>query len=154
MFGKKVEGILKEKNIHDAIMAIDDLLFPIFDKKPHKLSPPEVNFCCIQDLEREVNNGGFHQFFLNSSGDYAHEVITALKSIGSVKFLRLTELAIKEFPNGQVPKNRDERVEILWQIEGKANPVWETLEDEFYQYEEDLDRLLLDYIKKNIEGFR
>jgi hypothetical protein len=35
------------------------------------LSQAEQTIYCLDALEREVNNGGFSQFFLNSSGDTA-----------------------------------------------------------------------------------
>jgi hypothetical protein len=37
----------------------------------------------IDDLEAEVNNGGFHQYFYNSAGDNTAEAIRALEEIGA-----------------------------------------------------------------------
>ncbi len=37
----------------------------------------------VVELEDEVNNGGFHQFFNNSSGDNTAETIQALEAIGA-----------------------------------------------------------------------
>lgn len=154
MFGGKVEGILNNKTGQDAIIDIDNLLTPIFYKKPGKLSLPERNICYIEELEREVNNGGFNQFFFNSSGDYTHEVISALKEIGSVKFLQIVESAARQFPDARVPKDTDARGTIIEEIEEKADPVWSKLDDEFYKYEEDIYGLMIEYIRKNIRDFR
>ena len=46
------------------------------------LCPAEQVFICIDQLEREVNNGGFHQFFWNSAGDNTPETLAALEQIG------------------------------------------------------------------------
>src|SRR6185295_11604327 len=47
------------------------------------LSNPERVFLCVWNLEAEVNNGGFSQFFDNSAGDYAAETPGALRTIGA-----------------------------------------------------------------------
>ncbi|OQA19787.1 MAG: hypothetical protein BWY63_01649 [Chloroflexi bacterium ADurb.Bin360] len=155
MFGaSKVKKILKEASGQDAIMAIDNLLSPVFYSNPEKLSEEERNIVYIEELEREVNNGGFSQFFFNSSGDYTEELIQALKKIGSTKFLQLVESAVAEFPNSHVPKDRSERQEILDSIEDRADPVWDALDAEFYKYEEDIYALMLAYISNNIGKFR
>lgn len=63
-FNGKVKKILEEKSGEEAIMTIDNLLSPIFYSKPEKLSKEEKTIVYIEELEREVNNGGFSQFFL------------------------------------------------------------------------------------------
>ena len=45
------------------------------------LSAPERVVLAIEALEREVNNGGYNQFFLNEPS-YAHEIVAALNEIG------------------------------------------------------------------------
>lgn len=41
------------------------------------------------------------------------------------------------------------RQKILEQIEEKANEIWEELDQRFFEYEDDLNLLNIDYIKKN-----
>jgi hypothetical protein len=154
LFGGKVEAILKKKTGQDAIIEIDNLLSPVFYKKPQSLSVPERNICYIEDLEREVNNGGLDQFFVNSSGDNTQETISALREIGSVRFLGILESATKQFPEARVPKDRDERMAVMEQIEDKTGPVWDSLDTEFYKYEEDIYGLLTSYINRHIKDFR
>jgi hypothetical protein len=154
LFGGKVQDILKQKAGQDAMIEIDSLLAPIFNENPDSLSQPEKNICYIEDLEREVNNGGFGQFFLNSPGDNTEETIHALKEIGSKRFLSLLESATQQFPSGKVPRDRDERLEVMEQIEEKAEAAWSALDDQFYMYDEDIHGLLVAYIQKNIKDFR
>ena len=45
------------------------------------LSVPEWTLLAIEGLQREVNNGGYHQFFLNSSADYVHGIVHAMERI-------------------------------------------------------------------------
>jgi hypothetical protein len=120
---------------------------------PDKLTRQEKTIEYIEELEREVNNGGFSQFFFNTSGNYTNGVIQALKDVGSTKFLKIVESAISQSPNSEVPKDRQQRQVLLANIEIKANPEWDKLNNEFYKYEEDLYGLMLAYIQNNIGKF-
>jgi hypothetical protein len=63
--------------------SFDDLL--LNSKKEFDAVAPKVQTAyCIHRLEAEVNNGGFHQFFLNSSGEYVRETLQALAEIEAV----------------------------------------------------------------------
>jgi hypothetical protein len=50
----------------------------------------------------------------------------------------ILQKAIDHFPNNTVPKDRDERIEIVEQIEGVADEVWGDLDQKLYEYEVDL----------------
>src|SRR5450432_3485158 len=56
-------------------------------------SPEEDALLAIMALQREVNNGGYHQFFFNSSCEYALIVVAALESIGCQTTAELTHRA-------------------------------------------------------------
>jgi hypothetical protein len=150
-FGKKTEKILKNKNGQNALVDIDNLLSPVFYKNPKKLTLCEKNIVCIVELEHEVNNGGFRQYFFNSSGNFAKETLNALNIIGSKIFFNILEKAINKFPNGIVPSDRDKRQNILNKLE---IDLWDELDNEFYKYEEDIYKLVIEYIKNNINEFR
>jgi len=137
-FGNKVEKIIKNKNGQEAIVEINKLLMPIFYKNPEKLTLSEKNIVYIGELENEVNNGGFHQYFFNSSGNSTMETINALEVIGSKIFLDLFKKAINKFPNGIVPKDINERQKILLDITEKNEELWYELDQEFCKYEEDI----------------
>ncbi|NCU05033.1 MAG: DMP19 family protein [Chitinophagaceae bacterium] len=118
-----------------------------------RLTEPQKHFFFNQNLEREINNGGFNQYFYNSSGDYAHETLTSLQSIGANKTAVILRQAIDQFPNSTVPKDRQERQNVLEQIEDKANEVWENLDQKFYAYEDDLTELNLEYVEQHRNSF-
>ena len=50
-----------------------------YGEEIEKLNSSQRVLLIIENLEREINNGGFDQFYWNSSGDYAMETINALK---------------------------------------------------------------------------
>lgn len=58
------------------------------------LSRAEQYVLAIEALEREVNNGGYGQFFLNSSNVYAPIIVDALFAIDCPKTARLTRGAL------------------------------------------------------------
>lgn len=151
---KIIAEILRDNDGEDAIMEIDELLSDVFYSNPDDLTFEERNFIYIENLEREVNNGGFSQFFYNSAGDNTKETVKALELIGSKIFLSMLERAIKEFPNSEVPKERCTRQDILERIEEKATQAWDEIDQEFYNYEEDIYGMLIKYIENNIQSFR
>jgi hypothetical protein len=66
------------------LFKISDRVFDRYFKLGYdKLSPPEKVFVCVWDLEAQVNNGGFHQYYFNSSGDHALDTVDALAAIGA-----------------------------------------------------------------------
>lgn len=62
-----------------------------FSKMPETLK----TIYLINELESEVNNGGFLQFFTNSSGKYTNETIESLELIGANYTKSLLETAVE-----------------------------------------------------------
>ncbi len=154
----KIENLielLKADNINSSIIELDNFIGEVcsYGDEMDKLSEPQKLFYINQNLEREVNNGGFNQFFINSSGNYAHETILSLKAIGANKTASIVQKAIDQFPDKTVPKDRDKRVEIVEQIEEVADEVWNELDREFLKYEDDLNTLNIAYIKEHKDFF-
>ncbi len=59
-----------------------------------KLTVEERVVLAIEALEREVNDGGYDQFFRNSANEYAPIVVDALNRIGCYEVAELTQQAI------------------------------------------------------------
>jgi len=138
-------------------LAIMDISFCLYNKGMDKLNIYQKDIVIINELEMEINNGGFNQYYWNSSGNYANEVVISLLNIGAYKTAEIVKIANSEFPNGKVPKDRGKRIEILNLIEEKAKEKWNSIDLKFYypnketgEFEIDLHTdLLVDYIKKN-----
>ena len=58
------------------------------------ITPEERVVLAIEAMEREVNNGGFHQFITNSTHEFAPEIADALKRIGATVAASLAEQAV------------------------------------------------------------
>jgi hypothetical protein len=108
----------------------------------------------VSNLEKELNNGGFNQFYWNTSGDYVSETVEALKSIGANKAITIIEKANSVWRDSNVPKTQDERQQIFLEIEATAEDIWDNCDQEYLQYEQDITKLLFTYAKDNQEEFQ
>lgn len=106
-------------------------------------------------LEAEVNNGGFNQFYFNSSGQFYKHLPEALKLVGAEQFGNLTQEAneiyeenknrLKEFDDGSMESFSDSY---------KDNPL-NKLDTEFYELykTENLEQLQVKFIRTNKSKF-
>ncbi|UXE68991.1 MAG: DMP19 family protein [Chryseotalea sp. WA131a] len=106
-------------------------------------------------LEAEVNNGGYNQFYFNSSGQFYKYLPDALRLIGANKFADLTERANKTFEkeNDKITKHQDGTIEGFSKSY-EDNPL-NDFDTEFYELykTENLQRLQVDFIRKNRNQF-
>jgi hypothetical protein len=153
--GPDIDELLKSTDINGSIIELDNYIAGVasYGDTVEELTPPQRNFFFNQNFEREVNNGGFNQYFINSGGGFAHETITSLQSIGANKTAAILQHAIDQFPGSKVPKDRDERHETVRQIEDEADKVWGDLDQKFFKYEDNLNALNIAYVKANRNSF-
>ena len=137
-----------------AIIAIDNHLGRRFYSNPDDMTDHEKLFMYIEELEREVNNGGFWQYFYNSSGEYAMQTVGALKTIGAEHTAGLLSKAIEVFPDSNVPTDRDERIGAIESLGNGVKEEWNDLDDQFQEYQDDIAELLLDFVRQNRDSFR
>ncbi len=106
-------------------------------------------------LEAEVNNGGFNQFYFNSSGQYAEMAEIGFKTIGAEKFSELTSRANKIFKeNKKRLEEFDDGTMESFSESYKNNPL-NDLDTEFYKLydSEKISDLRIKYIRENINEF-
>lgn len=106
-------------------------------------------------LEAEVNNGGFNQFYFNSSGQFAEMAEIGFMTIGAKKFSELTKRAnkiysenkerLEEFDDGTMESSSESY---------KDNPL-NDLDTEFYNLydSEKIGQLRIKYIRENKNEF-
>ena len=112
----------------------------------HELSPPERVFRAIWELEAEVNNGGLHQYFFNSSGSLVPDVVDALKTIGAFRMATIVGDAIGLMPTNVSWRDSDMRREMLIALPETSQDALDTLDEKFYRYPDDLTALLYAYV--------
>ena len=106
-------------------------------------------------LEAEVNNGGYNQFYSNTSGQFYKYLPEALKLVGANKFAKLTEKANKTFEkeNEKITKHQDGTIEGFSKSYDD-NPL-NDFDTEFYDLykTENLQQIQIDFIRKNKKEF-
>jgi hypothetical protein len=60
-----------------------------------KLTAEERVILAVEALEREVNNGGYGRFLVNSSRDYAPIIVDTLRRISCPKTAEITQKSLK-----------------------------------------------------------
>ena len=110
----------------------------------------------IWELEAEVNNGGFNQFYYNSSGQFYKHLPEALRLIGARKFADLTEKASKTFEKEKekIKKHQDGTIEGF--SKSYDDNSLNDFDTEFYDnYKtENLQQIQVDFIRKNKKEFK
>ncbi len=102
----------------------------------------------------EVNNGGFNQYFWNSSGQFAQDAAAGFRLIGAVEHAGLMERAISVY---QEDKQRLQKFRNRGTLEAFSesyddSPLTE-LDEEFYALREDLIALRIRFIRANPQLF-
>ena len=117
------------------------------------LSDSERIFFITQTCEMEVNNGGFAQFFDNSGGNFAGELVNAFQKIGATKTAKICRTALNVFGE-ELPSDLEERRELLDKLRSdEIDNILNECDTAFYQYEEDLNALNYAYVLKNKADF-
>lgn len=125
-----------------------------------KLPIPLQIFGLIDSLEKEVNNGGFIQFFTNSTGEYVDETIESLSLIGAFHTKTLLEEASKTvIQHGKthqylkrqienIPRNEIFNFKKLL-VDDQLMDKLSVFDTEFYKYTDPLSDLALNYFIDN-----
>ena len=114
---------------------------------------PQKVFSSVWAVESEVNNGGFSQYFDNSSDETASFVAEALEAIGAPRTADICRRAITcAFPGG-LPPTPEEISSAAADISDETLGELEALDAEFYAYPHDLTDLLFAYVHAHPEEF-
>lgn len=152
---QSVADILQIEDDTKFAIAMSDLLFAREANVGYEhLSAAERVVFCLDGLEREVNNGGFSQFFENSAGDHALDTIEALRALGAPTMAALVAQAVSIFPGGRPATDRDRRQRELDQLGEQARTRLDQLDTAFYEYPENLAALERQYVRANQDQFR
>lgn len=100
-------------------------------KRGATISHAERNIVLVMNLHAEVDNGGFDQFFFNSSGDDAKDTAAALREVGLHELVKTYEQALAAFPGVPSPDIATRRGQMT-NIPSETRALWRGLEDRFY----------------------
>jgi hypothetical protein len=149
-----VQEALSHGSDNDFAIAMSNLVYAREAKVGFEaLTEPEKVVFCLDKLEQEVNNGGFEQYFRNSSGDHAVVTPAALRTLGASQVAAIVEKALELFPNRQPSRVRDEREAQMESWGAEQRKVLEPLDQAFLAYPEPLAQLERAYVREHQELF-
>ena len=115
-----------------------------------ELNEFEKTFIFIDIFENHTTDGGFETFFWNTAGQFSHEILEAYEKIGAKNTASIMYDSFLLFGEIPIPKNTDVRREIL----SKINPnSWINLDEKYYNCNDNIVLLVLDFIKNNTKYF-
>jgi hypothetical protein len=146
----------------DEILAAADpveVISMLFEEVQHRitavgvdaLTATEMTVFSMWDLISEVENGGFTQYFFNSSGDRAREARAALHAIGASETAAIFDGAVARLGAGVLSPDRDVRCEHLRELDESDWLACEPDDDAFCRQPEPLWKLLADYCRAHAD---
>lgn len=159
-FKKKAEQ-KKDESANASYNLVPDMSIHIAEKCQYGSAMENINeyervYYIVQELEGEVNNGGFAQYFYNPSGNFAGETVNAFIQIGALKTAEICKKALSAF-KAELPADSTAREEMLdnldWDGIGGVNDILDECDHSFYAYEDDLHSLCLAYITNHKDDF-
>ena len=123
---------------------ISGLMRKFYDQQ-EALTAKEEAVYQVSWLMTEVDNGGFHQYYYNSSGNTAMETAALLRKIGAPQTAKLVEAGCDLFPDDSPAKDLKKRREQLQEFTLDQIEALRDLEQRFYSRREDLNLLLMKY---------
>ena len=152
---KEIPDIELEQAIFDNIYENIKGDFDNEFEKINELSKGQKAFWSTWVIEGEVNNGGFNQFYFNSSGQFHEMAEIGFKIIGAKKFSQLTKRANKIYAENKkrLEEFNDGTLESFSESY-KDNPL-NDLDTEFYELydSEKISDLRIKYIREHTNEF-
>ncbi|MFN8705974.1 MAG: DUF4375 domain-containing protein [Planctomyces sp.] len=111
----------------------------------------QKTFSAIWELESQVNNGGFDQYFRNSNSDMIAYAPESLEQIGARACAEIVRAAIATI--APLPTENDARIEALDAALEVDEELLEELDSKFFSYPDNLTELLFVFVAKNADEF-
>ena len=145
----EIDFALSQKEDTEVIELIGTVIWNKANKVKNftALSLQERIFVYIDIFESELINGGLFNFFYNTSGAYAHEVLEAYETIGAHRSAQSMYSAITNFPEIPVPKDIFLRRSFMKKLDDSTTTKWITIEKDLLNSKEDIVTLLIDYVR-------
>ncbi len=139
-------------NDSEKIIRIGEIIGKKIKKRDNfeKLNEFEKTFIFIDIFENHTTDGGFETFFWNTAGQFSHEILEAYEKIGAKNTASIMYDSFLLFGEIPIPKNTDMRREVL----SKINPnSWINLDEKYYNCNDNIVLLVLEFIKNNTTYF-
>jgi len=118
------------------------------------LNEKQRNWVAVEELDDEVNNGGWSQYFFNSAGDDWPDAVKGLQAMGSKDRLAIFQEAIAKFGKVGPATDRTQRTEQLSTLITQNEKLFEPLETRYFESKEVLEVLTAKYVIQNAADFK
>jgi len=118
------------------------------------LTPEQLTWLSVRELEDEVNNGGLAQYFFNTSGDNWKHALTGIGAIEAREREAILRDAIVRFGFDGPSENRELRQGQLAKLARKRDDPFHDLDNRYYDSKEVVEIALTKYVIKNAAAFR
>jgi hypothetical protein len=152
--GQTTEALLAledEYRIDSLVLAFEEAIGKKAFAGP--ITKEERYVLAVEALEREVNNGGYSQFFVNSSNEYAGVAEEALRAIGCPKTAAITRDALSALDlGGDLTPER-----MVEAVHPDNEAVLEALapcDDRYFSNDEPIADRLFEWIRQNRAAIR
>ncbi len=146
--GRSAEELVELAATHridSIVLAVEEALMA----KP-AVNDTEKVVLAIEAMEREVNNGGFEQFFTNASNEYAPVLVDALNRIGAAKTAEIVARSARAL--GAAPGWTAEQFEsAAFDADDAALAELGKCDEAYYDAGEAIEDLLFEFIRRNAE---
>ena len=113
------------------------------------LTSEERVILAVEALEREVNNGGYDQFFVNSSREYAGVIVDALRRINCPKTAEITHKALQIVQSAPMTDEEIENGDWALEENEDCHEALEECDSLYYEGPENIGGSLFAFIKAN-----
>lgn len=117
------------------------------------LSQEQQNAAAVWMLLGEVSNGGWAQFFDNSSGDYWRAALVGLEAIGATDMLDMLRKMVAAFGPDGPSDHLDERNRQVMQLTPATEALIEQLDRAFLSIDDEVLRRLRRYVALDARNF-
>lgn len=130
----------------EQLVATEALLKRRWEELGYKnLTYSEQKYIALWWLCGDVMNGGFHQYFFNSSGNLALEALAGLSEIGADQTELILRRALACFgAEGYIADQRKRQLRLT----AMADSLFDELDQQFFDYPEDIDSLALAFLAR------
>jgi hypothetical protein len=150
--GQTTEELLALENeyrIDSLVLAFEEAI----GRKTGPITDEERHVLAVEALERQVNNGGYSQFFFNSSNEYAGVAEEALRAIGCPKTAQITRDAVSALDlEGDLTPER-----MVDAVHPDNEAILEALggcDDRYFSNDEPIADRLFEWIRRNRAAIR
>jgi hypothetical protein len=155
--GESTEELInmgEDHRIDSLVMAFEEAL----GKKAYQLgdaalSWPERVVLAVESLEREVNNGGYAQFYINSSKEYASVIVDALHAIACRDTAAVTLASIEALQiSGSITESSID--EAMARADRTLLDRLAECDERYYELGENIAEKLFSFIRRNNDLIR